>query len=105
METGKKPVPLSAVLNEVIQKRGINRMQGNNQLQEVWKTVAGEQIASQTKVGELRNGSLQILVGNSPLLGELVSFHQASLLKGMQKAMPEMKLKSLKFRLNSSVGK
>lgn len=105
MDAGRKPISLADALNEVIQKRGINRMQGDRQLHETWRAVAGEQIASNTKVGEVRGGSLHILVGNSPLLGELVSFHQKSLLKAMQTALPNMKLRSLKFRLNSSVGK
>jgi hypothetical protein len=46
---------------------------------------------------------LQIGVGNSTLLGELVSFHRFSILSYLQEKHADLKIRDLKFKLKSGV--
>ena len=100
----KKPNTLGQALSQFISSRGLASSMQNQQLTDVWKEVAGERIAAGTKIGTLKNGTLSVFVGNSALLGELVSFHQQSLLKGLQKSYSQQQIKQLKFRLKNSAG-
>ena len=99
MSTGRKPQPLSAALTELIALRGWAGGQGDAQLSNVWKTVAGDEVATKTRIKGIKRGVLQIAVFNAPLLSELVSFQQTELLEELQTRHPELKIRRLKFRL------
>lgn len=96
-----QPQPLAKALSELIALRGFARVRGDAQLTSVWSEVAGETIAAQTKVIGIKRGVLQVSVSNSPLLGELVSFHKTSLLKALKKQHADLKIRDLKFRLKA----
>ena len=95
------PQPLGKAISELIALRGWAREQGNQQLISLWEEVAGELFASQTTVLGIRRSVLQIGVHSSPLLSELVAFHQQSLLQAFQKTAPHLKIRQIKFRLQS----
>lgn len=97
------PTPLSAVLSELIARKGLARVQGNAQLIGIWKAVAGDRISGQTKVLAVKRGVLEVGVDNSALMNELVSFHKATLLRKFQKEHPEHKLKDIRFKLRSDM--
>lgn len=97
------PQPLSAAISEYITRRGFARVQGNAQLASIWSKVAGESIASKTKVLGLSRGVLEIGVSSSAVLNELVSFHRTELLKKMQGEYPDHKISELKFKLKSGM--
>ena len=102
---GRGPQPLSQALSELITLRGYARVMGNAQLQAAWTDVAGPQIASQTRASAIKRGVLQVGVAHAPLLAELVSFHKATLLKGLQANHADLKIRDLKFKLDSDVGR
>ena len=97
----REPEKLSKTLSQLITLRGWARVGADQQLIDNWKQVAGEQVARNTRVIELKRGTLHIAVFTSPLLSELVSFHQKRLLKQMQSEHPHLKIKTLKFKLQS----
>jgi predicted nucleic acid-binding Zn ribbon protein len=99
------PTPLSAVLAELIARRGFARTQGVAQLAVAWREVAGEKIASMTKVICLQRGVFEVGVANSALLSELTTFHRATLLPKLQAKYPEQKIRDLKFKLRSDLQK
>ncbi|MGH7200964.1 MAG: DciA family protein [Planctomycetaceae bacterium] len=95
------PQHLGKALSDLIALRGIGRIRGNAQLAGIWREVAGERIAAATKVLGIKRSVLQIQVSNAPLLSELVSFHKSSLLARLQEQHADLKIRGLKFRLQS----
>ena len=97
----EEPEKLSKTLSHLITLRGWARAGADEQLVGIWKEVAGEQFGKNTRVIELKRGTLHIGVFTSPLLSELVSFHQRRLLKAIQADHGHLKIKAIKFKLQS----
>jgi hypothetical protein len=97
------PESLSRAVTELIALRGWAQLQGHARLVDAWKTAAGSPIAGATRVLGVRRGVLQIAVGNSPLLSELVAYHKSSLLAVLSRDCPELKIRDLKFVLRGSL--
>ena len=98
-----EPTPLSAVISELIARKGLARVQGNAQLVGIWKSVAGERISSRTKVLGTKRGVLEVGVDDSALMNELASFHRTALLHRFQKEHPEQKISDIRFKLRSDL--
>lgn len=98
------PQHLSRALAELIARRGYARVGGDAQLQAVWGEVAGPLIARQTRAVAIRRGVLQVSVAHAPLLSELVAFHKESLLECLRNKHADLKIRDLKFKLDSNVG-
>ena len=99
------PERLAQALSRLIALRGLARVRGESQLQETWSAVAGEPIASHTRVLEIRRGVLHVAVANAPMLSELVSFHKLVLLGKLQTDHGDLKIHDLKFKLKTDVKK
>lgn len=97
----QEPQPLAKALSELIAMRGFARVRGKTQLNDIWRDVAGDHIAEYTKPIEVKRGVLHIAVSNSAMLGELVSFHQMNLLAELTSKHADLKIKSLKFKLQT----
>ena len=97
------PQPLARVLSELIALKGLARVHGNEQLQQAWKRVAGDNIGRCSAVIGLTRGVLQVGVTNTALLSELASFHKATLLESLQQQHPHLKIRELKFRLKTDL--
>lgn len=100
----KEPQALGDVLSQLFALRGYGRVRGNRQLHEIWREVAGETIAGRTRVQEVKNGVLQVGVGNAGLLSELAAFHKFSLLERLQAEHPQLKIRDIKFKLRGDLG-
>ena len=92
---------LGDVLSQVIAMRGIGRIRGDRQMADVWKSVSSPEIAAGSRPTIFRNGVLQIVVTSSALLGELVSFHKSAILARLKADHPALKVRDLKFKLQS----
>ncbi len=97
------PDRLSQAVTDLIALRGWARVRGNAQLAEAWKSVAGDFVASGTKVVGIRRGVLQVAVANSPLLSELAAYHKTTLLAALTRDHPELKIRDLKFVMRGSL--
>ncbi len=97
------PHGLGDVLSELFARRGYGKPQGDQQLRQAWAEVVGELLAKNTRVRCLRNGVLEIGVANSALLSQLTSFQRIELLDQLQTRHPQLKIRDLKFRLQSSI--
>lgn len=103
--TGSGPQHLSRVLADLIALRGYARVRGDTQLQSAWSEVAGAQVASQTRAVAIKRGVLHVSVAHSALLSELVAFSKGTLLEMLQAQHAHLKIKDLRFKLDSDVGK
>src|SRR5262245_20416735 len=96
MERG--PERISEVLSRLFTERGWGRHQERTRLERVWAEVAGAEIASQTRVGAMRRGVVEIEVTNSALLQELAGFHKRRLLEALKSKLSGAAPKDLRFR-------
>lgn len=95
------PRSLADVLTQLKALRGHGQVQGARQLAELWQRAAGPEISGKTKVIGLKNGTLQVGVGNAALLGELTAFHQQRLFEALRGDAEGSRIKKLKFQLRS----
>ncbi len=78
----RRPKQIGNLLAQVVQRRGYAQVRTANERDEAWQTAVGE-VASATRVGSLRRGTLQIEVANSLLMQEL-TFRKEELLRKLQ---------------------
>lgn len=99
-----EPQVLGDVLSQLFTLRGYDRVQTSRQLQNVWREIAGESLASRTTAQGIKNGVLQVAVNNSATLQELESFHKHSLCDRLANEHGDLFITDIKFRLNASAG-
>jgi predicted nucleic acid-binding Zn ribbon protein len=104
MKAESEPRHLSRALSELFALRGLARVRGDAQLADVWTEVAGEAIATQTRVQGIKRGVLNVGVSNSALLSELAAFHKLNLIESLHERRPDLQIRDLKFRLNGQLG-
>lgn len=98
-----EPQHVGKVISELIALKGLARVHSIEQLQQAWKSVAGDDIGRQSRVIELNRGVLQVGVSNSAVLNELAGFHKLSMLEQLQQQFPHLKIRDLKFRLKTEL--
>jgi len=92
-----RPRPIGEVLVELMARRGFARQQAAEQLEAAWRRAAGP-LASQTSVGAVRRGRLEIIVAHSTLAQEL-TFRKPVLLAALAQELPEAAVRDLRFRV------
>ncbi len=100
---GRGPQRLSLALNELIALRGYARPRGDAQLQAAWRDAAGQTIARQTRAVAIRRGVLHVSVAHAPLLSELAGYFRQTLLEKLTELHAHLKVRDLKFKLDSSI--
>jgi predicted nucleic acid-binding Zn ribbon protein len=101
-QDGGPPEALGSVLSRLFAARGYGRVQANEELHSLWKQIAGDQVAGETRVMGLKNGVLTIGVNSSPLLSELSAFHREHLLEQLQAKRGDG-IRDLKFKRSPRV--
>lgn len=93
-----RPQPIGEILAELITARGYGQVMSANSFADAWATAAGEFFAQHTRPGNLRRGTLEVMVTNSTLVQEL-GFQKQDLLTKLRELLPEEKIKDLRFRV------
>jgi predicted nucleic acid-binding Zn ribbon protein len=99
---GKQPQRLADAISQLIHVRGLARARGREQLDQVWREIAGSAIAGRTRVTGIKRGVLHVAVSNAAMLNELVSFHRESLLREIKEQHASLGVRELKFRLQGT---
>src|SRR6185437_17122992 len=94
----KGPEPLGEILGRLFTARGWGRRQERLHLERAWAEAAGPEHAVHTRLGALRRGVLEVVVGNAVLLQELSHFHKRRLLEQLRRRLPGTPLTDLRFR-------
>ncbi len=92
------PENLAEVLSRLFTAKGWGRRQDRLHLEMAWAEAAGADIAPHTRVGNLRKGVLEVLVGNAVLLQELTHYHRRRLLEQLRSRLPRTPITDLRFR-------
>lgn len=90
---------IADVLSELEARRGYSRTKSSDSLTEAWHKSAGP-AAAHSRVGEVRRGTLEVIVANSMLAQEL-QFEKERLLSQLIELLPDHKLRDLRFRVGA----
>lgn len=93
-----KPIKLGEILAELILRRGYAREQSQANFTELWRAAAGEMLAKYSRVGQVKRGTLEVVVANSALVQEL-TFRKSELIDKLRQGLPNEKINDLRFRV------
>ena len=94
----KKPERIDSVVKSIIQKLDKQSNPTSDDMENIWKKVAGKKAFPHTKPASLRKKRLVINVDGSTWLYEL-TLRKDELLTGLKKRLGEDKIKELQFRI------
>jgi predicted nucleic acid-binding Zn ribbon protein len=94
------PQTIGNVLSELMSRRGYARIQSAEAYGAAWREAAGPLAAKYTRPGQLRGGTLEVVVANSTLMQEL-GFQKSGLLEALAKLLPDEGIKNLRFRVGN----
>jgi hypothetical protein len=94
------PERIGDILSQLMARRGFARVQSTEAYEAAWREAAGSLAARYSRVGQLRRGTLEVVVANSALIQEF-GFQRATLLKTLNQLLPEQGIKDLRFRLGA----
>ena len=94
------PQAIGNVLSELMARRGYARVQSAAAYDAAWREAAGPLAAEYTRVGQLRRGTLEVVVANSTLVQEL-GFQKHALLKSLAELLPDEGITGLRFRVGN----
>ena len=93
----RSPQTIGNVLSELMSRRGYARVQSAAAYDAAWHEAAGPLAAKYTRVGQLRRGTLEVIVANSTLVQEL-GFQKQTLLQSLAELLPDEGIKNIRFR-------
>ena len=94
------PQTIGNVLSELMSRRGYARIQSAAAYDVAWSEAAGPLAAKYTRPGQVRRGTLEVVVANSTLMQEL-GFQKQDLLDALAKLLPDEGIKNLRFRVGN----
>ena len=97
---GARTRSIADVLSELEARRGYSRTKSSDSLAEAWTSAAGATTSTHSRVGEVRRGTLEVIVANSMLAQEL-QFEKQRLLTKLMELLPDHKLRDLRFRVGA----
>ncbi len=89
---------ISSIVDRLIVEKGYAAQQSTEILQEQWRIAVGDALASQSRVGKIQRGILQVFALNTIVLSEL-EYSKSKALRHLKTALPDFKLKDIRFRL------
>ena len=94
------PQTIGNVLSELMARRGYARVQSAEAYEAAWREAAGPLAAKYTRPGQLRRGTLEVVVANSTLMQEL-GFQKSALLTKLAELLPDEGIKNIRFRVGN----
>ncbi len=98
----KAPQKIADTLSTLMARRGYGQVESSQQRDEAWKAVVGAQLAAYSRMGNIRRGVAEVTVSNSAALQEL-TFQKVELLRKIATALPDQKIRDLRFRVGSVI--
>jgi predicted nucleic acid-binding Zn ribbon protein len=94
------PKAIGDVLSELMSRRGFARVQSAAAYESAWREAAGPLTAKYTRPGQVRRGTLEVIVAHSALVQEL-GFQKTTLLKTLANLLPDERIENLRFRVGN----
>lgn len=96
--SARGPQKIGNVLSELMARRGFARVQSAANYEAAWREAAGPLAARYSRPGQLRRGTLEVIVANSILVQEL-GFQKVLLLETLEKLLPDEGIKNIRFKV------
>ncbi len=94
------PERISDILTQLMSRRGFARVRGAEAYRSAWNEAAGPLGAEYSRAGQLKRGTLEVVVANSTLIQEF-GFQKADMLVTLNRLLPDHNIKDLRFRLGA----
>jgi predicted nucleic acid-binding Zn ribbon protein len=94
-----EPQRLADVIPQLMARRGYARVLAEDEVQQVWRQISGR-FEPFSRSGRVRGGVLQVVVGNSLVIQELM-FEKQNLLRLLQQALPNQQIRDLRFTIGT----
>jgi len=98
MQDSRQPERIGKILTRLMARQGFQRQISQELFANAWADVVGETLAGQTRLGNLRRGTLEVFIRHKIIEQEL-SFRQDELAQALNAVIGENKIKRLKFTL------
>jgi predicted nucleic acid-binding Zn ribbon protein len=92
------PQPIAETLSLLLARRGYAGVEAAAEREEAWGAIVGDKMAAYSRMGNVRRGVLEVIVGNSAALQEL-TFQKKHLLDKIAAALPDQKIRDVRFRI------
>ena len=89
---------ISSIVDRLIVEKGYAAQQSTELLQEQWRIAVGDELFSQSRIGKINRGILQVFASNTIVLSEL-EYSKINALRHLKSALPDFKLKDIRFKL------
>jgi hypothetical protein len=99
----RRPKKAVDILTRLMARKGYGQQLAANELQEVWNQLMPADWQSQTGIGNLKQGVLEIIV-TSPGLRQRLEFEKKQLLNQLQQQLPQNNIREIRFRIGNLHG-
>ena len=96
----RRPKRMADVIARLMARKGYGQQQSADEIRAAWNVIAGDQWQSQTRVGVIRRGVLEVIVGNS-VLNQRLEFEKRRLLTELRKQLPQVNINDIRFRIGN----
>lgn len=90
--------PIGGIVRRLVSNRGYAAEQAHRLTQQQWQAAAGLELGQRSRAGTVNRRILYVEVSDSIVLQEL-HFRKQAILKSLQAALPEFKIKDVRFRV------
>ncbi len=97
---GRMPARIGDVVNQLIARRGYMQTLAADELRDAWRQAVGTEFAQESVPGVIRRNVLEVIVADSALMQEL-TFRKTELLGSLQRQLPHLRLKDVRFRVGA----
>jgi hypothetical protein len=94
-----RPKSVSSILDRLLIERGYAAEQSTQIIQDQWRVAVGDSLFEQSRIGKIQRGVLQVYALNAIVMSEL-GYAKRNALQHLQTALPEFKIKDIRFLLN-----
>lgn len=81
-------------------RKGYAQQETKSELDDAWDQVIDPQLRTRTRVGTIRNGSLEVIV-DSAVVHQQLEFQKQTLLNQLRDRLQNPQLKQIRFRVGS----
>lgn len=99
----RRPQKARDILGRLLARKGYAQQLAQDELHTAWQNLIPSQWQTQTQVGNLNRGTLEIVV-TSTALRQRLEFERQNLLKQLQQLLPQNKIKEIRFRIGNLHG-
>ena len=98
---GREPKSAKQVVARVMQQKAYAELEVRDELENAWRAVVGQDLFQQTRLGRIRRGVLDVVVGNSVVLQEL-TFRKHLIVDQLRKSFGGKAIRDIRFSSGST---